>query len=148
MAFQFSLDAILHLRQSLERQHELLLREANQQVAAVQLRIDHLNAELSERTNQEAMQLESILSGAELQFMQLCRSVLIGQRKGLEKRLATAQAIRDSCMTSFRQARQQREVLETLRQTQAQAYRQNEARQSQRDLDDLLLLRRAYLRRR
>jgi flagellar export protein FliJ len=147
MAFQFSLDAVLRLRQSLQRQQELLLREANQQLTALQVRIDDLNAQISQHATQENLKLASTLSAAELQFMQLCRSVLLGQRGGLEKRLATAQALRDSRMTSFRQARQQREVLETLCQTQAQVYGQSEARQNQRQLDDLLLLRRAYLRR-
>jgi len=147
MAFQFSLDAVLRLRQSLERQQESLLREANQQMAALQLRIDDLNAQMSIDAEREARQLASALSAAELQFIRLCRSLLLSQRSGLEKRLAAAQAARDSRMASFRQARQQREVLETVRQTQAQVYRQNEDRQSQRHLDDLLLLRRAYLRR-
>jgi flagellar export protein FliJ len=148
MAFQFSLEPVLRLRKSLERQQELLLREANRQMTALQLRIDNLNAQLSQHATLEALHLASTLSAAELQFMQLCRSVLLGQRGSLEKRLATAQAILDSRMISFRQAHQQREVLETLRQTQTQVYRQNEARQNQRQLDDLLLMRRAYLRRR
>jgi flagellar export protein FliJ len=147
MAFHFSLDSVLRLRRSLERQQELSLREANQQVTALQLRIDSVNAQLLERTTQGNLQLASQSSGAELQFMQLCRSTLLAQRSNLGKRLATAQAVRDSYVASFRQARQQREVLETLRQTQAQVYRQHEARQNQRRLDDLLLLRRAYLRR-
>jgi flagellar export protein FliJ len=147
MAFQFSLDAILRLRKSLERQQELLLHEANQQMAALQARIANLNAHLSQHAAQEDLQLASTLSAAELQFIQLSRSVLLVQRSGLEKRLASTQAVRDSRMASFQQARQQREVLETLRQTQTQVYRQHEARQNQRRLDDLLLLRRAYLRR-
>jgi flagellar export protein FliJ len=147
MAFHFSLDAVLRLRRSLERQQELLLREANQQMIAIQLKIDHLDAQLSRQASQENLQLASTLSAAELQFLRVCRSVLQGQRGGLEKRLAAAQAVRDSRMATFRQARQQREVLETLRQAHSLVYRQNEARQSQRQLDDLILLRRAYLRR-
>jgi flagellar export protein FliJ len=147
MAFRFTLHAVLQLRQSLERQQELLLLEANQQMAAMHVRIDNLNAQLSHHEAKERMQLATALSGAELQFMQLCRSVLLGQRVGLEKRLATAQLVRDSRLADFRQARQQREVLDTLRQAQAQVYGQNQDRQDQRQLDDLLLLRRAYLRR-
>lgn len=147
MAFQFSLDAVLRLRQSLEHQQELLLREANQQMSALQLRIDHLTVQLSQRALHESLLLASTVSGAELQFLRLCSSVLLAQRGGLEKRLAAAQAVRDSRMASFRQARQQREILATLRQAQFQVYLQNEARHNQRQLDDLLLLRRAYLRR-
>jgi flagellar export protein FliJ len=147
MAFRFSLDAVLRLRRSLERQQELLLREANQQMIAIQLKIDHLDAQLSQQASQEDLQLASTLSAAELQFLRICRSVLQGQRGGLEKRLAATQAVRDSRMAAFRQVRQQREVLETLRQAQTLVYRQNEARQNRRQLDDLLLLRRAYIRR-
>jgi flagellar export protein FliJ len=148
MAFQFSLDAVLRLRQSLERQQVSLLREANQQMTALQLRIDNLNTQLSQRATQESAQLACSLSAAELQFIELCRTALMGQRGSLEKRLATAQRVRDACMAGFRLARQRREALETLRQMQVQIYRQQEARQNQRQLDDLLLLRRAYLKRR
>ena len=147
MAFHFSLDAVLRLRQSLERQQEQLLREANQQVAAIQLKIENLDEQLSQQASRENSQLASTVSGAELQFMRLCRSIILGQRSGLERRLASAQAVRDGRMASFRQARQQREVMETLRQAQAQVYGQYQARKNQRQLDDLLLLRRSYLRR-
>lgn len=147
MAFQFSLEAVLQLRESLERQQELLLLEANQQIGVLQQSIDNLNAHLGQQAIRESLQLAATLSGAELQFMQLCTFVLLGQRGGLEKRLAAARLVRDSRLASFRQARQQREVLETLRQAQEQAYRQHQDRQDQRQLDDLLLLRRAYLRR-
>lgn len=147
MAFQFSLSAVLQLRQSLEHQQELLLLEANRQMASLQLRIDHVNQQLWQHATQESMQLAAALCGAELQFMQLCQSILLGQRVGLEKQLAATQVMRDSRLASFRQARQQREVLATLRQAQQQVYGQNQDRRDQRQLDDLLLLRRAYLRR-
>lgn len=147
MAFHFSLHTVLRLRQSLERQQELLLLEANQQLHALQLKFDGVNAQLAQSAIQEGLQLASTLSAAELQFRELCRSVLREQREALGKSLAAAQVIRDARLADFRQARQRREVLETLRQTQAAAYHQNQGRQSQRQLDDMLLLRRAYLRR-
>ena len=121
------------------------MREANQQIIALQARIESVNAELNRNAAQENLQLASTLSGAELRFMDLCRSALVEQRAGLEKRLATTSMVRDSRRAAFRQARQECEVIETLRHTQAQVYHRLEDRQNQRQLDDLLLLRRAYL---
>lgn len=147
MAFRFTLDVLLRVRQSVERQQELLLQEANQRLAGLRRRMEEVDAQLAQLTARKMRQLESGFSAAELQFDLLCRSVVLQQRAALEQEMAQAEAMRDARREIFREARRQREVIDTLRTHQLQAHRQQEMRQEQRRLDDMFLLRQAYLRR-
>lgn len=147
MAFRFSLHVVLRVRQSLEHQQELLLQAANHRTTALRREIDDLERSMEEIAAQRAGQLKSGLSAAELQFAVLCRSALWERRQQLEQSLNKAREERDACAQVFRKVRRDREVVETLRDRQFQLYRQLEARQNQRRLDDLFLLRRSYLQR-
>jgi flagellar export protein FliJ len=139
MAFRFSLDGLLRMRQSLEHQQELLLLEANHHVRKLEQQKDDLNAALAASAKQELKRLSSGLSAAELQFELLCRSALMQKRGKLEKDIADARAAREIRVAALRQARQQREVIEALRRRQCELYRRVESRQQQREVDDLFL---------
>jgi flagellar export protein FliJ len=147
MAFRFPLEALLRLRQGLERQQELRLQEANQRVAILRQQIEDLRREMESIAARRRLEHEFAISAAELQFDLLCRSVLTARQHVLEKQLVEAEAYRQSRSEEFKQARRQREVMEMLRRHQFEDYQQKEARQEQRRLDDLFLLRRAYLQR-
>jgi flagellar export protein FliJ len=147
MAFRFPLEVLLRVRRGLERQQELRLQEANHRVAMLRQQIEEVHSEVGNIVARRRPQLESGISAAELQFDVLCRSVLTERQRTLEKQRVEAEAHRYSCREDFQQARRQREVMDTLRLHQLQDYHQQEARQDQRRLDDLFLLRRAYLRR-
>ncbi len=147
MAFRFSLAAVLLFRQKMENQQEMLLLESNQRVDRVRTEIEKADSALNSIAQREAHQLNSGLSAAELQFDLLCRSVLLRRLQTLEKEMAQAEQMCAAQRAVFRQARQQRETLETLKAHQLELYLQQETRQEQRSLDDLFLLRRAFLRR-
>lgn len=147
MAFRFPLEVLLRVRQGLERQQELRLQEANHRVAMLQRQIADMHIEIQNIFVRRRSQFESGISAAELQFDGLCRSVLIERQHGLKKQLVEAEALRQVRTDDFLRARRQRQVVETLRHHQLQDYRQQEGRRDQRRLDDLFLLRRAYLRR-
>jgi flagellar export protein FliJ len=148
MAFQFRLDVVWRVRQSLEHQQELLLREANRQVLALSRHLAEVDAQIAQYASREGQRLETGLSAAELQFDRLCRSILQQHRGILEQQRAEAEHLREARAANFRQAKQKREVIETLRNHQLQLHRQQQQRQDQRRMDDLLLLRRAYLQHR
>ena len=147
MAFRFPLEVLLRVRQSLERQHELRLQEANYRVAMLGQQIEDVHQEVENIATHRRSQLESGISAAELQFDVLCRAVLSERQHTLETHLVEAKALRHIRSEDFLRARRQREVIDTLRHHQLQDYLQQEGRQEQRRLDDLFLLRRAYLRR-
>jgi flagellar export protein FliJ len=147
MAFRFTLHALLRFRQSVERQQQLLLQEANHQVALVRREIEVLDGHLGAIAAHDAGELENGVRAAELQFQLLCRAILLGHRRQLETTLAQREEVRISRSQAFHEARRQREAVETLRQLQWQAYQQGQKRKEQRYLDELFLLRRAFLRR-
>jgi len=147
MAFRFPLETVLRLRQNLERQQELLLYQANQEVLALTRQVQEVDAGLAENERRRSLQLQAGVTAAELQFELLCDATLMQWRVELERRLGKARKARDFQAESFRRARQNREVIETLRRHQLQLYRQHEARQDQRRADDLFLLRRSYMQR-
>jgi|HubBroStandDraft_5_1064220.scaffolds.fasta_scaffold275616_2 flagellar FliJ protein len=147
MAFRFALETLLRLRQGLERQQELRLQAANHRVAMLRQQIEDVRNEIGNIEARRSPQRESGISAAELQFDVLCRSVLAERQNTLQKQLAEAETYRRARSEDFKQARQQREVMDVLRRQRFEDYRQEEARQDQRRLDDLFLLRRAYLRR-
>ena len=148
MAFRFALAALLRFRQSLEHQAEILLQEANHDIEAVRKRIEHSDCALGEMAKQNADKLHSGVTAAELQFDLISRSLLLHHRELLHEEMIMREEIRTQRFHSFQQARQQREVVETLRERQLEIYRQQEAWQEQRRLDDHFLLRREFLRRR
>jgi flagellar export protein FliJ len=148
MAFRFPFEVLLRVRQGLERKQELRLQEASHRLAMLLQQIEDVHCETESIAARRGPQLESGISAAELQFDVLCRSVLTERQHILEKQLVEAEAFRRSCSEDFRQARRQSEAMDTLRLHQLHSYRQQEARQEQRRLDDLFLLRRAHLKHR
>jgi flagellar export protein FliJ len=147
MAFTFPLHAVLHLRQSLEHQQELRLRAANQQVARVRHLIDQMDLHRQELQLIESKQLSAGTTAAELRFGLLCDGEILRHRRELEQQLVRLQLARDQQREILQQARRARETLESVRDRQLLLYRKQAARREQKNMDDLFLMRRDYLRR-
>ncbi|HWY04896.1 MAG TPA: flagellar FliJ family protein [Candidatus Acidoferrum sp.] len=147
MPFFFSLDAVLHLRQSLEHQQELRLRSANQQVARVRHLLEQMDLHRRQIHSMQSRELSAGVTSAELRFGLLCEAELLRHRHELEHELARLQQFHDQQREILQLARRTRETLEIVRDQQRMTYRKEIARRTQRNLDDLFLLRRDYLRR-
>ena len=148
MPFRFPLEAVLHLRQSLEHQQELRLRAAHQQVARVRHLISQIEAHARQMQVQHAQTLIAGTTSAEMQFALQCERRLGEHRQILHQELARLEKLRDAQQHAYQQARRERETFESLRDRQRHEYERETLRREQRELDDLFLLRRAYLRRR
>jgi flagellar export protein FliJ len=147
MAFDFSLQAVLHLRESVEHQQEIKLRAANQQVGRVRHLIEQLEARSGELYSRRAVGLSSGMTAAELRFELLCEAELARHRKELEREVLRLEHLRDQQREIYQQSRQAPQTLESLRERQLAVYRKQAARREQRKQDDLFLMRRQYLRR-
>jgi flagellar export protein FliJ len=147
MPFHFTLQSVLHLRQSLEHQQELRLRTANQRVAQIRHLIEQMDLHRQQLHSVEGNQLGTGITSAELRFNLQCDVELLRHRRGLEQEAARLQQLRDQQREIFQQARRARETLENVRDQQLQMYRKQAARREQTSLDELFLLRREYLRR-
>lgn len=147
MPFRFPLEAVLHFRQSVEHQQELRLRAANQQVVRGRRLLEQLDARITDTRSEQARQLGTGTTAAELRFGLLCEASLQRQSQELLRELLRVENLRDQQQKIFQQARRERETFESLRDRQLEQYRRDTARREQRHLDDLFLQRQAYLRR-
>jgi len=147
MPFTFPLQAVLHLRQSLEHQQELRLRAANQQVARVRHLLEQIDLHREQLQLLQGNDLTAGTTAAEMRFGLVCDGEILRHRRELEQQLLRLQQLRDQQREIFQQARRARETLESVRNRQLFLYRKQAARREQRNMDDLFLLRRYYLRR-
>jgi flagellar export protein FliJ len=145
MPFHFSLQAVLHLYQSLEHQQELRLRAANQQVARVRHMIEQLDAAKQQNRARQSQELQAGTTSAELEFARTLESALMRRRGELEAELLRVQQVRDEQQRNFHVARRRRETLSSLRESQLEKYQREAARREQRQADDAFLLRRKPL---
>jgi flagellar export protein FliJ len=144
MAFHFPLQAVFHLRQSMEHQQELRLRSANQQVARVRHLMEQFDAHLHDRHLQRLRDLVEGVTAAELRFASDGDSCLLDHRKALEGELVRLQNLRDQQQRIYEQARRDRETFESLHDHQFSEYQRDVLRRAQRELDDTFLLRSSY----
>jgi flagellar export protein FliJ len=147
MAFRFPLQAVLHLRESIEHQHELRLSAANQQVARVKRLIEQVDRCILESQQQSSRELESGTSAAEIRFTLEMESHLRARRRDLELELTRLTRFRDQQQQLFHQARRERETFSILREHQLREYQRNQSRREQRLLDELFLSRQSFRKR-
>lgn len=147
MAFHFSLDSLLRLRRSIEHQQEILLANASHNVAQQQQKVLQLEESLRQMMEQEVKQLGVGAHAIELQTTLYIRSRALEKLGELQNELVQLKKIESVCRANLLRARQARGILETLRERRLRQYQQEEARQEQRRMDDLFLLRREYLQR-
>jgi flagellar export protein FliJ len=146
MAFSFSLQSVLRFRQGTERERLLLLQAANLRVAEVRSQIEALGRDRADLAAATARKLSAGVHAAQLHFNDFCRSASEQRQEKLQEELLQCEATRLIRSQEFQQARQQREILERLRDQQFDLYHRQQERQNQRQLDDILLLHRAFLR--
>jgi flagellar biosynthesis chaperone FliJ len=147
MALRSGLETLQKLRLSEERQQELLLQELHQRVRSLQQRISEIKIQFKEHKNRQREKLAGILCASELHFDELCRSTLVAHGRALEAKLAAEVIQRDLQMRRLLQARQSREVAETLLRHQREADHREQLRREQQSVDEMFLLRAAYLSR-
>jgi len=130
-----------------EHQQELRLRTANQQVARARRVLEQFDERIRQVQLRRANELEAGTTSAEIFFVLAGEAALRQQRQEAERDLSRWQNLRDQQQKIFQHARRERETFESLRNHQLHDYQRAAARREQRQLDDLFLLRQAYLKR-
>jgi len=139
MAFQFSLEPVLRLRRSEQRQQELILQKMNEQVNRITFALQSIEDEIRQVSSERNHQADLI--GAEIHFDQQRCDILAQRRAYREFLLQKAREQQAQAMKEFQRIWQRREALEILRRREQQAYVFEEARREQRVQDDLFLQR-------
>jgi flagellar export protein FliJ len=147
MSFVFSLKGLLRVREIQEEAELRSLKALVAQVAARRAEIESLDSSLE--TNRRDVCVASLagMSGAEWQFQGIRESLHWERRKALLAKLQEMERVQQEQRTRYLHARQQREIVSNLRDRQLAAYNLEESRRTQREIDDLFLIRQSAGRR-
>lgn len=137
MAFRFSLQTILRLRESYERLERMRLLALTAAMGQLKLEIHALDEESAEAQKRMREKLSGGLSGAEMQFETACEKLRAEHRTALEEKLRAAEKMHAKQQTAYRLARQKRRILENLRERRLDEYKREQARREQQQLDEI-----------
>lgn len=143
MAFRFSLDTLLRLRISIERKEELNLQRIHAALQQARRELERLRLERQAAWGEAQLRLRASAPAAELHF-ELARDQAAQRRAALlQQRIAQLESARLQQQAVYRKARQDREILENLRDRMREQYDLEQNRSEQQRIDDILLMLRA-----
>jgi flagellar export protein FliJ len=141
VSFRFPLQPVLRLRKSLEHLERQRLEIVTHQLAKLREESERLKKEQGAAAERLAKAMERGLTSVELHYELACSQARERRQIALAKGIAALVQQRQSQIVAFRHARQQRQILDNLRNRQLEIYEQLEARREQQQLDDLFLIR-------
>jgi len=144
MAFRFSLDALLRMWKSREKFERLRLETLAARIQLLRHAIEAVEQASREERKNLASTLSEGVTASQLQFAALCTDGQRRLRDRMEKQATELTKQHEAQRKIFEHARRQRETLENLRSRKLEAYRIEEAREVQQQMDELFLARRAF----
>jgi flagellar export protein FliJ len=146
MAFAFPLQGVLRVRELQERSELQRLQTLAAQVAAVRAEIISLEAEAEQIRRGVWQEASAGISGAELHFSTSRESASLERRRLLQTKLQELERAQQAQMQRYLQVRRKKETIAHLREEQLAAYELEQSRRTQRQLDELFLVRQAARR--
>lgn len=143
MAFHFSLDVLLRMWKSREKFERLRLETLAAKIQRLLHEIEAVERASREERRNLARTLSEGVTASQLHFALLCTDGQRRFRNLMEKQVAELMKQHEAQRKIFEHARRQCETLENLRSRKLEAYRAEEAREMQRQMDELFLSRRA-----
>lgn len=142
MAFHFTLNGLMRLRESLERAELQRLHSVAGAVASACAEIESLEKvmEAAHRRTSDTV-VAAGLTGAELHFEIARDTAWNAQRSHLLKKLSDLEQKRRDQQARYLQARMQREILSNLYERQFAEYELEQSRRMQQRIDELFLIR-------
>jgi flagellar export protein FliJ len=144
MAFRYPLESVLRLRRSLEHQEEQRLFALAAIVARLRAMLDALQqADVAQR-RAALDEMEQFSSGAQWQFRAVCDAASLRAIHRVKAQLQDAERQRFEQLKVYQEARQRREIFESLRERQQELYKLNLARRQQQRTDEAFLFRESF----
>jgi flagellar export protein FliJ len=141
MAFRYPLQSILRLRRSLEHQEEQRLFASAAVVNRLRAEIEALQQRDLALRRSALTEMQEFSSGAQMQFRAHGDAAAVRALDALKMQLKNAELRRLEQLKVYQQARQRREILESLRERQYEAYQCESARRQQQTTDEAYLAR-------
>ena len=143
MAFVFPLQGVLRVRELQERSELQRLQALAAQLAGVRAEIVSLEAEAEQVRRSVWQDASAGISGAELHFSAARESASLERRRLLQTKLQELERAQQAQMQRYLQSRQKKETIAHLREEQLAAWELEQSRRTQRQLDELFLVRQA-----
>lgn len=144
MRFRFTLEGLLRVRKSLEKQEEQKLAVAVGEVRRLTTLLENVRGQIRSSDASMEKRLAAGARGADLHLLCLERVLLERREQTLAPLRASALAEMQKQQANLQTARRERKVLDTLREKQLHHFVLTETRREQQRLDDAYLLRRSY----
>jgi flagellar export protein FliJ len=142
MAFRFSLETVLRLRENLEHTESLLLERRYAELAQVQGMLWEAEQNIVYSREQKNRELDRGTTTIQLQLAVEEESRLREHRDALVQKLQEAQALLREQLSAYRKARQKRDILQELRKQKFDLHRREQEKSEQSQSDEAFLLRR------
>jgi flagellar export protein FliJ len=142
MAFRFSLESVLRVRESIERREERALKKIQMEMARVSNQIEELNARIGRAQGERNEALQQPMPASHLQAMLSQTDSAVAARDALQATLRGLEEQRKQQMKVYQAAHRDHETLIEMRSQQRTAYLQEQTRMEQKYLDDLFVARR------
>ena len=139
MAFRYALQSILQLRRSLERQEEQRLFALASMVGRLRATLESLQQTDLARRRTALTEMEQFSSGAQMQFRIVCDTASQFAIQRTASQLREVERLRHEQLQVYQEARQKREIVESLRERQEALYQREQARRLQRHADEAYL---------
>lgn len=142
MLFQFSLAAVLRMRESVEDREKLNLQRIQAEITKVSQYIDDLTACIAEARTAQELAMRQPTPAGHLQTFQWEAQATAEKRALLQKQLTSLEKKRVDQMKIYEAAHRDREALTAIYERQRRTWELDHARRDQKQLDDLTIMRR------
>jgi flagellar export protein FliJ len=141
MAFRFSLESIVRLRKSVERQERQKLAQATQRVAGIRAQLTGMDESFMETQRQWRAELANANLTTVLEFGVASEAAYLCARERLQMALRNAEREFKDQVQRYRAAKQQHDTFESLRARYRRTYELELQRREQQTIDEMYLLR-------
>jgi len=142
MPFRYKLEGLLRLQRGREKQEENRLLACAAKLAALNHELEGLEAVGMDRKRAAQEEMRSGVLAAVLKIGMAWEEAARKKANELKAQRELARKARKEQLERYRAARQNREVLESLKDRQRAAYESEDARRAQQDLDEMHLTQR------
>jgi len=142
MSFEFSLQGLLRVRESLEKEAEQKLAVAIGELRRLRTKLEKVREQLASTAERQSDLLARGTTGADLHLLCFERVLLERCEKALAESVSCALKRVQDQQARFLEAKQKRKILDDLRERQLALFQLTERRKDQQRLDDAFLLRR------
>lgn len=143
MAFRFSFHSLLRMWRGRERQERKKLEALAARLSALWAEIQRVEENSRASRRDFGARLGGGIAAAELHFAETCEENRYGFLTWLREQVKATRREHQAQMAVHRAVKRQCKIFENLRQNQLEAFRLEEARHEQKQLDEIFLLGRA-----